>query len=177
MRQRASGTVNPEMKKQANIYMFSQIFCFLLLLYKCQKRISWSCPSRFRFRTSPWYLMVVLLPSWWKNKCRALPIITVFLIHVTFSGLLHKLNVWWHHQMETFYLLLALCEGNPPLTSGFPSQRPVTRRSDVFFDLCLNKQWSKQLRPPGDLRCCQAHYDITVMDWPIISEVSLKDMG
>ena len=76
MRQRASGTVNPEMKKQANIYMFSQIFCFLLLLYKCQKRISWSCPSRFRFRTSPWYLMVVLLPSWGKNKCRALECLT-----------------------------------------------------------------------------------------------------
>ena len=74
MRQRASGKVNPEMKKQANIYiyMFSQIFCFLLLLYKCQKRISWPCPSRFRFWTSPWYLMVVLLPSWGKNKCRAL---------------------------------------------------------------------------------------------------------
>ena len=71
MRQRASGTVNPEMKKP-NIYMFSQIFCFLFLLYKCQKRISWWCPSRFRFRTSPCYLMVVLLPSWGKNKCRAL---------------------------------------------------------------------------------------------------------
>ena len=71
MRQRASGTVNPEMKKN-NIYMFSQIFSFLFLLYKCQKRISWWCPSRFRFRTSPCYLMVVLLPSWGKNKCRAL---------------------------------------------------------------------------------------------------------
>ena len=71
MRQRASGTVNHEMKKKP-IYMFSQIFCFLFLLYKCQKRISWWCPSRFRFRTSPCYLMVVLLPSWGKNKCRAL---------------------------------------------------------------------------------------------------------
>ena len=29
---------------------------------------------------------------------------------------------------------------------GFPSQRPVTRIFDVFFDLRLNKQWSKQSR-------------------------------
>ena len=27
---------------------------------------------------------------------------------------------------------------------GFPSQRPVTRSFDVFFDLCLNKRLSKQ---------------------------------
>ena len=96
MRQRASGTVNPEMKKQANIYMFSQIFCFLLLLYKCQKRISWSCPSRFRFRTSPWYLMVVLLPSWGKNKCRALkrrPTVDISIIHYLWQQL-HGLQTY-----------------------------------------------------------------------------------
>ena len=33
-------------------------------------RILSSCPSRFR--TSPYCLMVVLLPSWGNNKCRAL---------------------------------------------------------------------------------------------------------
>ena len=46
--------------------------------------------------------------------------------------------------LATFFALLALCEGNLPVTSGFPSQRPVTRGSDVFFDVCLNKWWSKQ---------------------------------
>ena len=49
-------------------------------------------------------------------------------------------------QMETFSALLALCEGNPPVTVEFPSQRPVMRRFDVFFDLRLNKQLSKQSR-------------------------------
>ena len=44
-----------------------------------KKRIVWLCPSRFRFRTSPCYLMVVLLPSWGKNKCRALKIYIIFL--------------------------------------------------------------------------------------------------
>ena len=37
--------------------------------------------------------------------------------------------------MEAFSALLALCEGNPPVTGWFPSQRPVTRSFDVFFGL------------------------------------------
>ena len=45
-----------------------------------------------------------------------------------------------------FFTLLAVCEGNPRVTGGFPSQRPVTRNFDVFFDLLLNKQLNKQLR-------------------------------
>ena len=53
---------------------------------------------------------------------------------------------WWCHQMKTLSALLALCEGNPPVTGGFPSQRPVTRSFDVFFDLRLNKRLSKQSR-------------------------------
>ena len=46
--------------------------------------------------------------------------------------------------METFSALLALCAGNSPVTGGFPSQRPVTRSFDVFFDLRLNKRLGKQ---------------------------------
>ena len=51
---------------------------------------------------------------------------------------------WWHHQMETFSALLALCAGNSPVTGEFSSQRPVTRSFDVFFDLRLNNRLSKQ---------------------------------
>ena len=47
--------------------------------------------------------------------------------------------------METFSALLALCAGNAPVPGEFPSQRPVTRGFDVFFDLRLNKPLSKQL--------------------------------
>ena len=54
------------------------------------------------------------------------------------------INPWWRHQMETFFASLALCEGNPPVTGGFPSHRRVTRSFDVFFNLCLNKRLSKQ---------------------------------
>ena len=34
--------------------------------------------------------------------------------------------------------------GNSSVTGEFPAQRPVTRSSDVFFELCLNKRLSKQ---------------------------------
>ena len=51
---------------------------------------------------------------------------------------------WWRHQMETFSALLAICAGNSPVPSEFPTQRPVTRSFDVFFDLHTNKRLSKQ---------------------------------
>ena len=47
---------------------------------------------------------------------------------------------------DAFYALLALYEGNPPVTGGFPSQRPVTWRIDILFDAPLNKQLRKQSR-------------------------------
>ena len=45
--------------------------------------------------------------------------------------------------METFTALLALCEGNSPVTGEFPSQRPVTQSFDIFFALRLKKRFSK----------------------------------
>ena len=53
-------------------------------------------------------------------------------------------NSWWHHQMETFSALLAICAGNSPVSGEFPTQRPMTRSFDVFFDLRLNKRLSRQ---------------------------------
>ena len=47
---------------------------------------------------------------------------------------------------KQFTALLPLCEGNPPVTDGFPSQRTVTRSFDVFFDRRMNKRLSKQSR-------------------------------
>ena len=52
----------------------------------------------------------------------------------------------WRHQMGTFSALLALCEGNSPITGEFPSQRPVTRSFYAFFDPRLNKRLSKPSR-------------------------------
>ena len=61
------------------------------------------------------------------------------------SGSLSENNrSWWRHQMETFSALLAICAGNSPVTGEFHAQRPVTGSFDVFFDLRLNKRFSKQ---------------------------------
>ena len=53
-------------------------------------------------------------------------------------------RAWWRHQMETFSALLAICAGNSPVPGEFPTQRPVTRSFDVYFDLRPNKRSSKQ---------------------------------
>ena len=56
----------------------------------------------------------------------------------------------WHHswwrQMESFSALLVFCAGNSPVTGEFTAKRPVTRSFNVFFNLRLNKQMSKQSR-------------------------------
>ena len=55
-----------------------------------------------------------------------------------------KPNISWRsHQMGTFSSLLALCEGNSPVTGGFPSQMPLTQSFDILFDLRLYKRLSK----------------------------------
>ena len=66
----------------------------------------------------------------------------------------------WKH----FRVTGPLC-GNSPVTSEFPSQRPVTRIFDLFFDLRQNKQLSKQSRrrwfetPSRSLWChCNASF-------------------
>ena len=63
------------------------------------------------------------------------------------------LNPWWRHQMET--------PGYWPL-GEFPSQKPVSRSFNVFFDLRPNKRLSKN-REAGDLGRHCAHYAAIVM--------------
>ena len=45
-----------------------------------------------------------------------------------------------------FSALIALCEGNAPVTGEFPAQGPVARSFEVFFDLHMNKRLGKQSR-------------------------------
>ena len=61
-------------------------------------------------------------------------------------NLLSVNHILWRHKMETLSPLLALCEGNPPVTGGFHTQRPATRSFDILFDLHLNKRLNKQSR-------------------------------
>ena len=67
----------------------------------------------------------------------------------------------------TFSALLSLCEGNSPVTGGFPSQRLVTRSFDAFFNLRLNKRLSKQSRRrwfAAPLRSLWRHCNIIITE-------------
>ena len=60
------------------------------------------------------------------------------------------------------FRVTGLCAGNSPVTGEFSSQRPVTRRFVVFFDLRQNKRLSKHSWG-FDLKRHRAHYDVIVM--------------
>ena len=68
--------------------------------------------------------------------------------HRTLNLILDWSNVitptWWGLDMEMFSTLLALCEGNPPVTGRFPSQRANNMRFEVYFDVSHNKLLNKQ---------------------------------
>ena len=65
----------------------------------------------------------------------------LFLFHITNDSIW---TTWWYDLMETLSALLALCAGNSPVPGEFLAQRPVTRSSDIFYDLRLIKRLSKQ---------------------------------
>ena len=51
---------------------------------------------------------------------------------------------WGHQDMEMFSASLALCEGNPWVTSGVPHKGPVKRGIDVSFDVNLDLLLNEQ---------------------------------
>ena len=81
----------------------------------------------------PTFLYVYVYACLW--VCNSRSHVYIYVFHIS----------WWRHQMEIFSALLAICAGNSPVPGEFPTQRPVTRSFDVFFDLCPNKRLSKQL--------------------------------
>ena len=69
---------------------------------------------------------------------------------------------WWHHQMETFFALLAFCAGNhrSPVNSPLRGQ---WRRALMFSLICAcTNSWVNN-RDAGNLRRHCAHYDVIVM--------------
>ena len=64
--------------------------------------------------------------------------------------------------METFFALLALCEGNPSVTGGLPDSGQW-RGALMFSLICAWTNGCANNRDAGDLRCHRAHYDVTVM--------------
>ena len=86
--------------------------------------------------------------------------VCLFILWTAVVWFVMMIDTWWCHQMETFSALLALCAGNSPVTGEFPSQRPVTRSFDVFFDLRRTKRLSKQSWGCWFERRHYAHYDV-----------------
>ena len=52
---------------------------------------------------------------------------------------------WWYYDMKMLSALLVLCEGTPPVTDGFPSQKASNTCFYVAFVISLNKLQMKQL--------------------------------
>ena len=125
--------------------------------------------STWRYKApESWYVVWVNIPANIKNLVYSDAVNPSCCLRVVWQRSLFDF-AWWRHQMETFSVLLALCVGNSPVTSEFPSQRPVTRSFDVFFDLRLNKRLRKQSirrwcgRPSGSLwRHCD---EIMIGSW------------
>ena len=90
---------------------------------------------------------VLFTNSYWRN--------------VPWMNEMDKILAWRRNQMEAFSVLLALCERNPTVTGGFPSQKPVTPSFDIFFDLRLNKRWNKTMEVPA---ISDTHYCDVIMD-------------
>ena len=68
---------------------------------------------------------------------------------------------WWRHQLKTFSTSLALCDGNPPVTGGFPSHQ--WHGALMFSLICAWTHGWANNRDAGELRRHRAHYDVTVM--------------
>ena len=80
---------------------------------------------------------IITMSACWRIKCLYGPVWCVLSVVLCFVAS-------WHHQMETFSVLLAICAANSLVIGEFPAQRPVTRSFNVFLDLHLNKRLSKQ---------------------------------
>ena len=93
------------------------------------------------------YIYELFLSCWYKNLVKLGLFVMIFCqmpsLVVLYWYMIWPVS-WWRQQMETFSALLAICAGNSSVPGEFPTQRPVTRSFDVFFDLRPNKRLSKQ---------------------------------
>ena len=80
---------------------------------------------------------------------------------------------WWHHQMETFSTLLAICAENSPGTFPVNSPHKGQWHGALMFSLiCARINGWVNNGEAGDLRPHQAHYDVTVM--PMLEQKYFK---
>ena len=119
-------------------------------------RLQW---MRFRNQTYTFIVSQITLPEKWANwgpicykdiisigiltmKLRCYHDSLIFMMEILYPE--RTIPIMMTSSNETFSALLAICAGNSPVPGEFPTQRPMTRSFDVFFDLHLNKRFSKQ---------------------------------
>ena len=103
---------------------------------RCEwNKIDIECKSRLKKR-------------WWNEALVLIAFALCFLAALSlcsFTGLVgHYTASCWRHRMETILALLVPCEGNPPVTGGFPPQRASIAAFDFFYVNLykrLNTQW------------------------------------
>ena len=120
----------------------------IVILITCSSIVTHLPPHRCQFYLISWPGLTVFIMALERNMKHIPQKVTIacddwwsFNWHQTM-----KQSSWRRHQMQTFSVLLAFCAGNSPVTGEFPTQRPVTRSFDIFFDLHLNQQLGKQWR-------------------------------
>ena len=104
-----------------------------------------------------WWLETPPCPLWRQSNEKKTTALDVYTGHT-----LKQQPSWlWHHQMETFSTVLSLCEGNPPVTDGFP-HKGQWRRALMFSLICAwTNGWANN-QDAGDLRYHRDHYDVSV---------------
>ena len=118
----------------------------------CRMMTSWHTTS---FRVHDWpFVRGIRQYLYISSILRKGPVIRIFYVFVvSFSILLNKrFNYRWGETPRCscdVSVIITVTSHEPhgvtgPLCGEFPSQRPVTRSFDVFFDLRLNKRLSKQ---------------------------------
>ena len=133
---------HPWKQSVGKIFFFCQP---IMTLSEIACPIWWQDDYKVALKSRTWYIHRDNSNTFYQlynaTKCGHFVHLTWHRKHYHIDGVGHT---WWRHQMETFSALLAICVGNSLVSGGFPTQRPVRRSFDVFFDLCLNKRLSNQ---------------------------------
>ena len=82
----------------------------------------------------------------WTNRPLLSPMFAYNILYQLRRGLHRWQIIIMTSSNGNIFRITALCEENPPVTGGFPPQRPVTGSFDVFFDLSVNKLLIKHSR-------------------------------
>ena len=110
-----------------------------LYFYITALRVHWA--NAYEMHNTNWFKLSrgVIKPHYVLNSLHFM-----FNNHSAYTAWWSRYWPWWRHQNGNIFRVMAICAGNSPVPGEFPTQRPVTRSFDVFFDLRPNKRLSKQ---------------------------------